>query len=204
MPWYNPSDSKQRNAMLIGVGFLLALYPFNSFWYSGKQEELATMQERLESLETQNRRASVTAARGGGELEELMALYERHVAALEELIPAAEDLAALIDDVSERARRVDVEINSIVPEPAEAGAFYTKTSYQMAVIGEYHAVGRFLTDVASLSRIVTPVEVDLQPFPTPDMYPEYQSPIVATFRIETYVLPEQGAAPPPPDPAVGG
>lgn len=210
MPWYNPSDAKQRNAMLVGVGFLLALYPFNSFWYSGQQEELAASQERLESLETGNRRASVTAARGGGELEELMALYERHVAKLEELIPAGEDLAALIDDVSERARRADVAVNLISPEPAEAGAFYSRKSYQMAVIGEYHAVGRFLTDIASLSRIVTPVEVDLQPFPQPDLYPELESPIVATFRIETYVLPEQGgppAGPPPagaPEPGVGG
>jgi len=200
MPWYNPSDTKQRNAMLIGVGFLLALYPFNSFWYSGKEEELGTIQERLESLETQNRRASVTAARGGGELEELMALYERHVAALEELIPASEEVAALIDDVSERARMAGVQVNLISPEPAESGAFYTRTSYQMAVIGEYHDVGRFLADVASLSRIVTPVEVDIQLFQQPLLFPEFQAPVIASFRIETYVLPESGG---PPAPAAG-
>lgn len=191
MAWYNPSDPKQRNALLVAVGLLLALYPFNSFWYSGKTEELATIQARLETLETQNRRAQVTAARGGGELEELMSLYERHVSKLEELIPAAEEVAALVDDISERARRANVDLNSMVPEPPETGAFYTKTSYQMSIIGDYHPVGRFLTQIASLSRIVTPVEVDVQPFSDGALFPDYDAPIVATFRIETYVLPDR-------------
>lgn len=195
MAWYNPSIPKQRNALLIAVGLLLALYPFNSFWYSGQTEALEALQTRLEGLETQNRRAQVTAARGGGELEELMALYERHVSKLEELIPAAEEVPALVDDISERARRANVDLNSMVPEPAETGAFYTKTSYQMSIIGDYHPVGRFLTQIASLSRIVTPVEVDVQPFTQGDVFPEYEAPIVATFRIETFVLPDRTQPP---------
>lgn len=194
MPWYNPSDPKQRNSLLIGVVCILAIYPFHSFWYTKRTEELAGMQERIESLDTQNRRAEVTLARGGGELEELMALYERHVSKLEELIPAAEEVAALIDDIAERARRTDVELSSLVPEPSEPGGFYTKTSYEMVIVGEYHSVGRFLTEIASLSRIVTPVEVDINLFGSPQTFPEYESPIVANFRIETYVLPDQNAA----------
>lgn len=204
MAWYNPSDPKQRNALLVGVGFLLLLYPFNSFWYKKKQEELIALQARLESLDTQNRQARITSARGGGELEELMALYERHVAKLEELIPAAEEVAALIDDISDRTRIADVALNSIEPEPAETGAFYTKTSYQMAVIGEYHSVGRFLTEIASLSRIVTPVEVDISLYQQPNLYPDYVAPIIANFRIETYVLPAAGGPLPAADEAVGG
>jgi Tfp pilus assembly protein PilO len=66
----------------------------------------------------------------------------------------------------------------------------------MAVIGEYHGVARFLTRVASLSRIVTPVEVDVQLFGQPQRFPAMESPVLATFRIETYVLPDPAAAPP--------
>jgi len=199
MAWYNPSDPKQRNALLIAVGLLLLLYPFNSFWYKGKTEEVAALGERLETLETQNRRAQVTSARGGGELEELMGLYERHVAKLEELIPAAEEVPALVDDLMERSRRTSVQVDAITPEPAEPGSFYTKTSYEMSVIGEYHSVGRFLTEVASLSRIVTPVEMDISLHGQPDLFPDYESPIVANFRIETYVLPGPGGPPAPVD-----
>jgi type IV pilus assembly protein PilO len=197
MPWYNPTDPKQRIALTTGILLLAAIYPFYSFWYKGKRDEVAALQTRLETLEDQNRRAQVMAARGGGDLEERLALYERQVAKLEELIPAAEEVAGLLDDISARAVQARVKLNLIEPEPAEAGAFYTKTSYQMRVVGEYHDVGAFLTQIASLARIVTPVEVEIELFEQPASFPDFVSPIQASFRIETYVLPEAGATPPP-------
>lgn len=196
MAWYNPADPKQRNALLAGLVLLVLLYPFYAYWYKGKREEVTGMQTRLETIEDQNRRAQVLAARGGGDLEERMALYERQVARLEELIPAAEDLAVLLDDITARSIQVGVEVNRLLPEPAEAGAFYQKKSYDVAVAGDFDDVGRFLTEVASLSRIVTPVELDLQQHPAPQLYIEMRSPVLATFRIETYVLPDRAAAPP--------
>ena len=197
MAWYNPSDPKQRNLMLGGIAFLIAIVPFRMYMLSPRGLENTAVQEHVESLEGQNRRASVQAARGGGELEERNAIYERHVQKLEELIPAAEEVASLVNDISGAARAADVEPIRMVPEPAETGAFYSKTSYDMAVIGDYHNVARFLTNVGSLSRIVTPVEVDIQVYDQADRYPEMVTPVVVTFRIETYVLPDQPAAPPP-------
>jgi type IV pilus assembly protein PilO len=197
MAWYNPSDPKQRNLMLGGIAFLIAIVPFRMYMLSPRVLENTAVQEHVEFLEGQNRRASVQAARGGGELEERNAIYERHVQKLEELIPAAEEVASLVNDISGAARAADVEPIRMVPEPAETGAFYSKTSYDMAVIGDYHNVARFLTNVGSLSRIVTPVEVDIQVYDQADRYPEMVTPVVVTFRIETYVLPDQSAAPPP-------
>lgn len=190
MAWYNPDDPRQRNALLIGVVLLALIYPFYSFYYSGQREEVDGMQSRLETLQDQNRRAQVLAARGGGDLEERMALYERHVGALEELIPEAEEVAGLVDDISQRARETGVELSRILPEPPQEGAYYTRTSYSMVVVGEYHDVARFLTEVASLSRIVTPLDLDLVLFNQTQLYPEYDFPVQANFRIETYVLPE--------------
>ena len=198
MAWYNPSDPKQRNALIVGAVLLGLTYPFYSFWYKAQRLEVTEMQTRLETLDDQNRRASVLAARGGGDLEERLALYERQVAKLEELIPANEELAALLDDISVRARQADVEMARMIPEPPETGAFYTKTSYEINVVGEYHRVARFLTEVASLSRIVTPVEMDVRLFDQPQMYPEYVSPVLAGFRIETFVLPDAFAMAPGP------
>ena len=202
MAWYNPTDPKQRNALIVGVLLLALMYPFYAFWYKGKREEVTALQTRLETLEDQNRRAQVLAARGGGDLEERLALYERQVSKLEELIPAAEEVAGLLDDITRTARSVGVELSRMIPEPPEAGAFYTKTSYGIGVVGEYHEVARFLTEIASLQRIVTAVEVEVEPFTQPELFPEYDSPISATFRIETYVLPQ--AATPAPAPAPAG
>jgi type IV pilus assembly protein PilO len=184
--------------MIGGIVALALLYPIQSFVLAPRKEENRVARERLEALETQNRRASVLAAQGGGDLEERMALYERHVARLEQLIPAAEEVAILADDIANRARVRGVELQRMVPEPRRAGAYYDETSYSMAVIGEYHGVARFLTDIASLSRIVTPIEMDVRLFSQPNLFPDMESPVLASFRIETYVLPDgTGAAPAP-------
>lgn len=195
MAWYNPTDPRQRNWMLGGIVALALIYPFQSFLLAPREEENQGLRDQLETLETQNRRASVLAAQGGGDLEERMALYERHVAALEELIPAAEEVAALADDIANQARASSVALQRMVPQPSEPGTYYDRTSYDMAVVGEYHGVARFLTEIASLSRIVTPTQVDLQPFPQAQLFPEMEAPVLATFRIETYVLPDPSTRP---------
>jgi type IV pilus assembly protein PilO len=196
MAWYNPDDPKQRNWMVGGLAFIAAIFLFRIYLLAPRQEENAALLTQVENLETVNRRASVLAAQGGGDLQERLALYEQHVAKLEELIPAAEEVSVLMDDLMRRARAVDVDVTTFEPQPREPGELYDRTAYNMAAVGEYHAMGRFLAEIASLSRIVTPVQVDIQLHTDASRYPELQSPIVANFRVETYVLPDPNAAPP--------
>lgn len=195
MAWYNPTDPTQRNWMLGGLAILVLIIPFNMYFLAPRQEENDVVRDRLESLDIQNRQAAVIVARGGNELEERMALYQRHVARLEELIPAQEEVAVLLDDIQARARARDVEVQALDPEPTEPAGPYDRTGYLMSVVGEYHDVARFLTDIASLSRIVTPVQVDLSVYSAPQSL-DMESPIQANFRIETYVLPDESRVPP--------
>jgi len=198
MPWYNPDDPKQRNWMLAGLAFLVLIVPYQMYVLTPRRDSNLEIQGRVETLANQNRRASMLAAQGGGELQERLALYEAHVARLEQLIPDEEEVPALLDDIGTRARLVRVDLRELQPQGRESvGAYYDRTSYNMSVVGEYHSVARFLTDIASLPRIVTPVQVDLQLFGQPQQYRDLQSPVVATFRVETYVLPDSAAAPPP-------
>lgn len=196
MAWYNPTDPIQRNWMLGGLAFLILIVPFQMYILTPQQDDNAILAADVERLEAENRRASVLSAQGGGDLQERLALYERHVRRLEQLIPAEEEVPALIDDITNRARAVDVNVTGLDPQPPQPGEFYVRTAYNMSVVGEYHAVGRFLTDVANLSRIVTPMQVELQPFGNVDQYPDLESPVLATFTIETYVLPDPSAQPP--------
>ncbi|MHC4925594.1 MAG: type IV pilus inner membrane component PilO, partial [Planctomycetota bacterium] len=144
-----PQDPKQQRYLAGGVAALVVFYLFQSFWYSPQQEELAAMQTRLEGLEQQNRRAQITAARGGAELEERLAEYERHVLQLEELIPASEEVPSLLREITAQARQLTGrDPAQFRPEPDEPGQFYTRRAYQMQSIGEYHDIARFLTAVA--------------------------------------------------------
>lgn len=196
MAWYNPSDPTQRNWMLGGIVALVAIYPFLTYVVAPRQEANGVVQERLESLNLQNQQAQVILARGGGDLEERMQLYERHVQRLEELIPAREEVAQLLNDIQAIARRNGVDVQGLDPEPEEIVGPYNTRDYQMTVVGEYHDVARFMTEIASLSRIVTPAQADLQIFGSPQSRPNMESPVQASFRIETYVLPEGGSLPP--------
>ncbi len=190
--------------MLGGIVFLVLIVPFRMYLLAPRQEANAEVQQRVEALEVVNRRAEVLSAQGGGDLEERLALYQRHVARLEELIPAQEEVPVLVDDIMTEARRVDVDVLGLEPQPPEPGEYYDRTAYNLSVVGEYHSVGQFLTQIASLSRIVTPVQVDLTLYPQPQQYPELDSPVIATFRIETYVLPDRSGAPAPAEVSEGG
>lgn len=196
MAWYNPTDPKQRNAMVVAILLLVLFYPFYSFWYKGHKAEVDDMQAHLERLQDNNRRAELTLARGGSKnLEERMALYQRQVGKLEQLIPSAEDVPALVNSIAGDAIRSNVKLERLNPEPLEPGAYYTKSTYDVGAIGEYHDVGRFITQIASLPRIVSPVQMSVTLYNQPTLYPDYKSPIIASFQIETYVLPEPGAKP---------
>lgn len=198
MPWYNPDDPIQRNWMLGGVAFiLLAAVPYRMYVLAPRQEENAEVLQHVETLETVNRRAEVLAAQGGGNLQERLALYEAHVDKLEELIPAQEEVPALVDDIGTRARLMDVEIRELQPQPREPGEHYDRQAFSLSAVGEYHDVARFLTEIASLPRIVTPVQVEVSLFGQPNQYRDLESPVVAIFRIETYVLPGPGSDPAP-------
>ena len=120
MAWYNPTDPIQRNFMLGGIVALAVAVPFKMYYVDARNAENELVRDRLESLDIQNRQAGVILARGGGDLEERMALYERHVQRLEQLIPAQEEVAVLLDDIQGRARAVNVDVISLDPEPTEA------------------------------------------------------------------------------------
>jgi type IV pilus assembly protein PilO len=193
-----PTDPKQQRYAIAGVVALALGYAFYAFWYTGKREEVTAMQTRLETLEQSNRRAQITAARGGAELEQRLAEYERHVIALETLIPQSDEVPALLREITSEARRlIGSDPASFRPEPDEPGQFYTKKAYQMQAIGDYHDIARFLTAIASLARIITPVDLSITPYVGPAGVTEVEDAVVAEFRIETYVLPPPAATPPP-------
>ncbi len=198
-----PDDPKKKNAVFAAILSLVALYGFHSFWYADKRDALDQEQARLEQLDDQNSRAQIIATRGGRELEERLAQYERHLIRLEQLIPQSDEVPALLASMSVEARQNDVALTLLRPETDEQGADYTKDLYQVGVEGAYHNVGRFLAAIASLPRIITPTDLDMtlnrQGGGLSARQQVEEAPITAQFRIMTYLIP-QGGAPAPANP----
>ena len=145
-----PDDPKQKQALAVISVSLVVLYFANSLWYSGATEAVEAEEARVENMQAQNRTAQALAIRAGQDTEERMALYERHIAQLEQLIPESAEVAALLDQISTVERDVGVTVDMMRPEAEEPGDFYSKQTFEMRVFGEFHDVAHFLTRIASV------------------------------------------------------
>ncbi len=184
-----PKETPKQIALLVCIAALAMIYVSWEYYYTPKQEEIEQLEVRLDVIQDQNRRAQVLAARGGPELEERLAVYERHLSRLEQLIPAGQEVPTLLRQINSEALRTGVDVSGIDPQPSVPGEFYTMDAYQMNVVGEYHNVGQFLAAIASLERIITPKDLMIEPAPSQPANQQMQSPIRAQFRIETYISP---------------
>ena len=183
-----PQEQSKQIALLVAILALGALYAFYTYWYTPRVTEVETLESRLTQLETRNRQAQVVATRRGPDLDERLAVYERHVERLEQLIPGREEVPALMNSLTMEAQRAGVDLTGLNPEAAEPGELYTLQSYDVSVVGDYHNVGRFLTTVASLPRIVTTVDMAIEPYVGDATRLEMAAPVEARFRVQTYVL----------------
>jgi type IV pilus assembly protein PilO len=190
-----PSEPRKQYALMVGIAVIALSYAFFQYWYTPRVEEVEQLESRLELLQDQNRRAQVLAARGGPELEERLAVYERHLNRMEELIPRSGEVPALLNTITAEANRFGVVLGSLRPDPLIEEEFYTRESYQMEVSGDFHRVGQFLTSIASLPRIITTVDLEVFPYSGPIPPRDAQSPILASFRIQTYRSPPRSDPP---------
>lgn len=187
--------AQRKNLLYIGAFIALVAFGFYDRVYTPRNEAIAEMQTRLEQLETVNARSRAITQGAEGAVNEQMALYRQQLELAEGLIPSSEELPNLLDAISAEATRTGVDLTLIQPVGATEEAYYTRRVYDMAVVGEYHQIGEFLTRVASLPRIVTPTNLTLAPRAAPagaqgtDGTAAADVPLEARFSIETYVIP---------------
>jgi type IV pilus assembly protein PilO len=184
------ADDPQRNKkILLGIMLIGGLgYLGFEYLYTPRAEEIATLERRLETLETQNRTARIlTEADGRDDVERRLASYRDQLAQVEGLIPSSEELPDLLDAISMESQRTGVDLTLIQPTGAQVEEFYTRRTYQLAALGSYHQMGEFLTRIASLPRIITPTNLSLRVQRDEGRGGDPQ--LEARFAIETYVLP---------------
>ena len=183
-----PADPVRKSAVLLAFLALSGLYFTHTHIYAPAAQRVESTRLRLARLDEANRRAGTGAAMGEVELEERLLLYREHIGRLERLIPADGEVAALLRAISDEERNAGVEMTMMRPEPVEPGNPYDRLSYELAVRGHYHAVGSFITAIASLERIVAPGDMAMIPSGRAGPGGEpYDGTVSASFRIRTYV-----------------
>ena len=159
-----PKNQRDQVMVLLVVVAVALVGLYYMYVYSPKSDVLTDLQAHVDSLDVNNQRAKAELAKGN--VEELRAEAARLQANLEvmrQLVPTSNEVPALLEQVSTAARRVGLDLATVKPQPVIEGDQFDTYRYQVAVIGDYHALGEFLANVGSLTRIVAPVNLALSP-----------------------------------------
>jgi type IV pilus assembly protein PilO len=186
-----PTNQRDQVMLLVGIlGIGLGAAYWN-FQYHPKSVEIAEQRIRVEMLDAANQRAKALLARGT--VEELQAeakLLRDNLDLMRTLIPAGNEVAALLDQIVGAARRSGLEIESFAPGATTPGEEFDTYRYTMSLKGSYHQIGDLLASIGSLRRIIAPVNVNLSPAQEPGrtQVAADEQVLSASFDLQTYVV----------------
>jgi type IV pilus assembly protein PilO len=185
---------REQTFLSVAVLAVLLAAAYWYFLYSPKSEELTALEARLVRLETANQRARSDIAKGSvDKLRAEVAKDARTLEIMRTLVPTSNEVPALLEDISTAARRVGLDLATVEPLPVISGEDFDTYRYRLAVIGSYHSIGQFLSNVGSLRRIVAPVTLEMKPQSAGGRQqqrikdnPERPR-LQMTFQVQTYV-----------------
>jgi type IV pilus assembly protein PilO len=198
------ANMTKREQSLAGIG-AAALILLGAYWwflYKPKAQEMAATQAHVDALDKKNQQAKADLAQGSlQKLRAQSAEYEQSLRVMRQLVPRSNEVPALLEDISTAARRVGLDLATVEPMPVLQGEQFDTYRYKLAVIGGYHPVGQFLSNVGSLNRIIAPVTMEIKVHRVVDKtkarVKKGESLIDTEFQVQTYVARTTPYAPPP-------
>ena len=158
-----PTNQRDQAMLLAAVVAVVAAGSYWYFYHSPRSTALDERTTHVEQMEIANTRARAEIARGEPEdLKRQAAEYKENLELMRRLVPTENELPALLEQVSTAARRVGLDIATVEPIPVIVGDEFDTYRYRLSLEGGYHRVGQFLANVGSLTRIVAPVNLQLE------------------------------------------
>jgi Tfp pilus assembly protein PilO len=179
-----PQDQRSQAMLLIIVLSLVGIYFGWTKVQSPKIAEIKSTQTEIDSLSEVIRKAKADLA--SGSVESMRRAIERYRAGLglmRRLVPEGNDVPTLLDQISNRAKVRGLTVGTFQPlsvesgpplaltihEPGDTGKAHKPGQpafdmyrYHYEMYGHYDDIGEFLSDVASLARIMVPQSVVLK------------------------------------------
>jgi type IV pilus assembly protein PilO len=184
-----PTTQRDKLMLIVVVGALFVGYAYYNWLWKPKSAELDLLKARIDTLEVQNELARRDIARGtAGKVREEAEQYRRLLAVMRQLVPTANEVPALLEQVSTAARQAGLDISGVTPLGVVPGDVFDTYRYRVAVTGSYHRISQFLNNVGSLTRIVAPMNLQLNPTTRSSVIRRTtEAALDATFEIQTYV-----------------
>lgn len=113
---------------------------------------------------------------------------QQYVIQLEKQLPSKAEMSALLSDINQAGLGRSLQFELFRPGQVVVKDYYAELPISIRVVGKYHDVGAFASDVANLSRIVTLNNLALAPA-TKDIQSSLT--MEATARTFRYLDPEE-------------
>jgi type IV pilus assembly protein PilO len=173
---------------------ILALLGAGAYWYlvyNPKIIEHAEIEAKVSSLDSYNQRARTEMASGTvEELRAQTAAAAENLRQVYQLVPVSNEVPELLEQISTAARRAGLDIGPVDVLGQEEGREFVAFKYRLSISGPFHSVAAFLTNVGSLRRIVSPMNVTMNALAPQTGRPRAAGPVPtvnATFEVHTYV-----------------
>lgn len=136
------------------------------FLWSPALEELdqaRSKEEELRQTFLDKKRQAINLAA----YEQQMVEIERTFGALLKQLPDKSQMDGLLTDINQAGLQRGLEFELFKPGQEVVADFYAEMPIAIKVLGSYHDLGAFATDISKLSRIVTLNDISIKPFDKP-------------------------------------
>lgn len=141
--------------LLCGLGVMAAVVAAGYFFYWSDQltekEDLAVKEVALKQAYTEKISQAINLAA----LEEQRRQVNTYVERLQKQLPSKAEMAALLSDINQAGVGRGLAFELFKPGSVLVKDYYAELPIQIQVVGKYHDIGAFASDMANLPRIVT-------------------------------------------------
>jgi type IV pilus assembly protein PilO len=140
---------------------------FAGYWLVSKDQltQLETLQQQEQTLkkdfESKQRLANSLPA-----LKKQLTQIEESFSELLKQLPKKKEIPALVVDISQTGLANGLSFELFEPKGERAGGeegFYNELPIKLSLTGDYHSLGRFVSGLARLPRIVTQHDITITP-----------------------------------------
>lgn len=154
----NPNDPSTWPAIpryglcaLVTIAVIAALW---FVWLSSSDEELKGEQAKELKFRDDYQKKLVQAVNLDA-LKKQREQVQQYVTQLEKQLPSKAEMDALLSDINQAGLGRSLLFDFFKPGAVSVKEYYAELPISMRVVGKYHDLGSFASDIANLSRIVT-------------------------------------------------
>ncbi|HEC77637.1 MAG TPA: hypothetical protein ENI34_00665 [candidate division WOR-3 bacterium] len=157
----NFREPKTQKLIIFFVILIIVLILFFRFPYTSNKKKINSLTARRDSLQIEVQKAEAARARLP-ELEAKIARLEIEWEKAKEMLPKEKELPSLIQQISNSGSKAGASFLLFKPSGPIAKANYSEIPVQIKVSCGYHQLGKFLSNIGNLARIVNVPSVNIK------------------------------------------